>query len=33
LREGVLEGFQDLADGRVTEFKGSIADILKKARS
>jgi antitoxin ParD1/3/4 len=33
LREGVLEGLQDVTDGRLKEFKGSISDILKKARS
>lgn len=33
LREGVLEGLQDVADGRLTEFKGSLSDILKKAKS
>lgn len=33
LREGVLEGLQDVTDGRLTEFKGSLSDILKKARS
>ncbi|HMO18764.1 MAG TPA: hypothetical protein PKA63_11525 [Oligoflexia bacterium] len=33
LREGILEGFQDLADGRMTEFRGSVSDMLKKARS
>ena len=32
LREGVLEGLQDVTDGRLTEFKGSLSDILKKAR-
>jgi antitoxin ParD1/3/4 len=32
LREGVLEGLQDIADGRLTEFKDSVTDILKKAR-
>jgi antitoxin ParD1/3/4 len=33
LREGVLEGLQDVTDGRLTEFKGSLSAILKKARS
>jgi len=33
LREGVLEGLQDVTDGRLTEFKGSLSDMLKKARS
>lgn len=32
LREGVLEGLQDVADDRLTEFKGSLSDILKKGR-
>lgn len=33
LREGVLEGLQDAADGRLSEFKGSLSDVLKKARA
>lgn len=33
LREGVLEGFQDAIDCRLHEFKGNLADIIKKARS
>ncbi len=33
LREGVLEGLQDVADRRLTEFKGNLAHILRKARS
>jgi antitoxin ParD1/3/4 len=33
LREGVLEGLQDIKDGRLTEFKGSLSDILKKVKS
>jgi antitoxin ParD1/3/4 len=33
LRESVLEGIQDVFDNRVQEFKGSLTDILKKAKS
>lgn len=33
LREGILEGFQDLADNRTTEFSGSVSDMLRRARS
>jgi len=33
LREGILEGFQDLIDNRVHEFKGSLSSIMNKARS
>ena len=33
LREGVLEGLQDVIDDRLTEFKGSLSDVLKTARS
>jgi antitoxin ParD1/3/4 len=33
LRKGVLKGLQDLADGRLTEFKGSLSGVLKKART
>jgi len=32
LREGVLEGFQDVIDERLHEFSGSLADMLKKAK-
>ncbi len=28
LREGILEGFQDVMDGRLHVFTGSVADIL-----
>lgn len=33
LREGVLEGFQDVIDGRLHEFSGSLEDMMKKAKS
>ncbi len=33
LREGILEGLQDVLDGRLHEFKGSLEDALKKART
>lgn len=33
LREGILEGFQDVVDGRLQEFKGSLEDVMKRARS
>ena len=33
LRVGILEGFQDIADGRLHEFKGSLNDLLKRAKS
>ncbi len=33
LREGILEGFQDLFDNHVHEFKGSLSSIMNKARS
>ncbi len=33
LREGIIEGFQDVIDNRLHEFKGSLSDLLKKARS
>ncbi len=33
LREGILEGFQDLLDDRVHEFKGSLSSVMNKARS
>ena len=33
LREGILEGFQDIIDGRLQEFKGSLEDVMKRARS
>ncbi len=33
LREGILEGFQDLFDNRVHEFKGSLSDLMNKVRS
>lgn len=32
LREGILEGFQDVIDNRVHEFKGNLTTILNKAR-
>lgn len=32
LRAGVIEGFQDAADGRVHQFKGSVRDLMKKKR-
>ncbi|MFO0944194.1 MAG: hypothetical protein U0930_26085 [Pirellulales bacterium] len=32
LRTGVIEGFQDAADGRVHQFKGSVRDLMKKKR-
>jgi antitoxin ParD1/3/4 len=32
LREGVLEGFQDVIDGSLHEFSGSLVDMLKKAK-
>jgi len=33
IREGILEGFQDVIDERLHEFNGSLADVLKKAKS
>jgi antitoxin ParD1/3/4 len=33
LREGILEGFQDIIDKRLHEFNGSLSDVLRKARS
>lgn len=33
LREGILEGFQDVLDNRLHEFKGDLTSIMKKARS
>ncbi len=33
LREGILEGFQDVLDNRLHEFKGDLASIMKKTRS
>lgn len=33
LREGVLEGFQDVIDGRLHEFGGSLEDMIKNAKS
>ncbi len=33
LREGILEGFQDISEGKLQEFKGSLSEILNKARS
>ena len=33
LREGILEGFQDVIDGRLQEFKGSLEDVMKRSRS
>lgn len=33
LREGILEGLQDVIDGRLTHFNGSLSEVLKKARS
>ena len=32
LRDGVLEGYHDLLEGKMVEFKGSIRDSLKKAQ-
>ncbi len=32
LREGILEGLQDVIDGRLTHFNASISEVLKKAR-
>ncbi|MDZ4853197.1 MAG: hypothetical protein SGI77_28235 [Pirellulaceae bacterium] len=32
LRAGVIEGFQDVAAGRVHQFKGSVRDLIKKNR-
>jgi antitoxin ParD1/3/4 len=33
LREGILEGFQDVIDGQLHEFKGSLESVMNKARS
>ncbi len=33
LREGILEGFQDVIDGRLQEFKGSLEDLMKRSSS
>ena len=33
IREGILEGFQDVIDERLHKFNGSLADVLKKAKS
>ena len=32
LRAGVIEGFQDAAEGRVHQFKGSVRELMKKKR-
>ena len=32
LRDGVLEGYHDLLEGRTIEFKGNLRDSLKKAQ-
>jgi antitoxin ParD1/3/4 len=32
LRTGVIEGFQDAAEGRVHRFKGSVRELIKKKR-
>ena len=32
LRDGILEGYQDLIAGRVVEFKGDLRQMLKEAR-
>lgn len=33
LREGILEGLQDVIDNSLHEFKGDLTSIMKKARS
>ncbi len=32
LRAGVIEGFQEAAEGRVHQFKGSVRELMKKNR-
>lgn len=32
MRDGILEGYQDLIAGRVVEFKGDLRQTLKEAR-
>jgi len=32
LRAGVIEGFQDAAEGRVHQFKGNVRELMKKKR-
>jgi len=32
IRQAVLEGFQDVQQGRVTEYRGSLSDLLKSRR-
>ena len=31
VRESILEGMQDIAEGRTTEFTGNLQEMLKKA--
>ena len=33
LREGILEGIQDIFDGRLHPFNGSLEDVLRQAKS
>ena len=33
LREGILEGFQDIIDNQVHEFTGNLKTIMNKAKS
>ena len=32
LRTGILEGFQDAAENRVHQFKGSVRELMSKKR-
>ncbi len=32
LRTGILEGFQDAAENRVQQFKGSVRELMSKKR-
>ena len=33
LRDGVLEGYQDLMNGRYMEYQGSIRDVIQKVKA
>lgn len=32
LRDSILEGYQDLIEGRYGEFKGSVRDVIKETK-
>ena len=33
LRNGVLEGYQDVMNGRVVDYNGSVRDVIKKVKN